>query len=196
VGSSSKGAYYENVMSLTPEEELKVANIIAVTAGATLPEPSHTSVASLSPEQELAIANILHSNPETGEQFDTERELRKFSLGALGLGPIYYFRSKDWLFFWISFPSVLFLWTAVFLIPLAFLARRRAWERSEERDFGRFLRAQRRWDVSGLFGGILGMLFLLISLNWVSHSFESSFGTSDPSQLLKQAQQLQSDNAN
>ncbi len=126
--------------------------------------------------------------PEPNSTFADDSLQKGFSLGSLVYGPVYYYAMKDWPFFWVSLIATLTVYGTPLLIPMAFYARARAWERKVWDSGELFASTQRRWDRSAIVVGILGLLFLYVATRFVASSLETTFGTNDPNQLLQQVQ--------
>jgi len=100
------------------------------------------------PEEQAKINSILHQSQgvpvEDVSPLEREEYLKKFSFAALIWNFFYYQAMGDTLFVWISLSSSVFIVTLPALIPMAFMARRRAWESTKRqwRDFREFQAAQ------------------------------------------------------
>jgi hypothetical protein len=112
-----------------------------------------------------------------------------FSWAALVYGPFYYWAMGDTLFAIVSAAASLLVYTAPLLIPLAFYARARAWERKEWESREAFWQAQRQWDRTAIIGGVLALIFLYFIYRFVFSTLASTFGTSNPNDILKQVQE-------
>ena len=113
-----------------------------------------------------------------------------FSLAAVILGPVYYFAMKDWLFLCLSALCCLILISIPLLIPLAFMARSRAWKLQTWSSPSEFFSIQKQWDRSALIIGLIGLgLFYFVSQS-IFNSLSSTFGTTDVNQILNQVQAL------
>lgn len=111
-----------------------------------------------------------------------------FSWAALVYGPFYYASMKDTPFaIWSTLASLL-VYTIPLLIPLAFFARKRAWHRKTWQSEEEFWSVQKRWDRSAIIGGVLSLVILYFIAHYMYSVFSSTFGTTDPGQILQQFQ--------
>lgn len=113
-----------------------------------------------------------------------------FSWAALVYGPFYYVAMKDWLFMVLSAVASLLVYTIPILIPLAFFARRRAWELKDWRSPEQFRQVQRSWDRSAIIGVILMAALAYFASRYIYSTLSSAFGTTDPNAVLQQVQGL------
>lgn len=163
------GKVYTVRMTLTPEQQVQISNLLSAEAGAAVPEVS----------------------PLEQESF-----LKRFSLGALVWNMAYFRAMGDMPFFWLS---ILFS-VSIFLLPglvvLAFLARRRAWERKARhwQGFAHYQTVQQKWDRSGWYGIIIffaaAYLMIRVATPYLQGSMQSLTGGSTGSiqEQVKQAQ--------
>ncbi len=111
-----------------------------------------------------------------------------FSWAALVYGPVYYAAMKDWPFMIFSALASVFVYTIPLLIPLAFFARRRAWHKKTWESEEAFMKTQKQWDKTGIIAGAFSLTLLYFVSQYVYTTFTSTFGTEDPSEILKQVQ--------
>lgn len=113
-----------------------------------------------------------------------------FSWAGLVYGPIYYWAMKDSLFGIVSLLACLFLYTFPLLIPMAFFARKRAWEHKKWANEDEFWRVQKSWDRSAIVLGVITLIALIFISKYILSMLSSAFGTTDPTQILQQLKGL------
>jgi hypothetical protein len=111
-----------------------------------------------------------------------------FSWAGLIYGPVYYAAMKDWSFAVISLLASIFFYTIPLLIPLAFFARKRAWQYRDWEGEEQFWQAQRQWDKSALVIGIVLVISLYVVAHYIIGTLSATFGTTDPQAILQQVQ--------
>lgn len=115
----------------------------------------------------------------------------RFSWGALVYGPFYYGAMQDWTFAVLSIIFSLLVYTLPAVIPLAFFARRRAWQRKTWESEEQFERVQHQWDRSAIIGAVFAIIGLYFVSRYIFSMLASAFGTTDPTVILQQIQSLQ-----
>ena len=168
-------------VSAIPPEILKQLNLVPETPKPAA--PAGDDLADIPPEVLLKIREISGRNP-------LGQEPGGFSWAALVYGPFYYIAMKDWLFAILSAVASISLYGIPALIPLAFFARKRAWNYKTWENEDVFWKLQKKWDRSAVIGGIVSVVALYFIGHYVYGMLSSTFGTTDPNEVLKQVQSL------
>jgi|GEM_PF-6423545 len=170
-------------ISAIPPELLKELNIVPDHRIATPGNPVDEDLADIPPELLAKVRAI------AGTAVFTE-EPGGFSWAGLVYGPVYYFAMKDWLFMILSTIASVSVYAIPALIPLAFFARKRAWQKKTWEGEEQFWKVQHQWDKSAIVGGILSIIVLYFVGHYVLSTLYTAFGTTDPSAVLQQVQNV------
>jgi hypothetical protein len=166
----------EELSSIPPELQKQLNLTSSVT-----PQEAEDGLSDIPPEVLAKIRAISGQN-------SAGIEPSGFSWAALLYGPVYYFAMKDWLFVVLSALASLVVVTVPALIPLAFLARKRAWKLKKWDSEEQFWQVQQSWDRSAIVGGVLSIIVLYFLSRYVFSVLSTTFGTTDSNVILQQVQ--------